>query len=399
MPTDQASLEPQNNSTTQLLSNEPADHQPLARKRNPLVFILVLLLVIIGGALAYFIYQNQLLITRLSQPNLNKQPIISPTQEPNNVYQNWQSYQIKSLGVSLKLPPEITKKNKIEENIYPGERGNIVCFSAKDKQTSWLAKPIYAGGGRCSFATFGIAANSTDFEAGQSGVFSDNAGYLIRDGQYYAKSVQNKDFLIKTELAEEITNANQVKILKITGQDVKVENMGMPGTPANPGASWLRALINLDNPNYRGLNIQMKITDELNETIFNQILDSIKLDQALQETENSWQSNKNEIGDIISQYLEAVINEDEETAMSFLTQQTKESLKGKNWLEGYGVFKIYEVLNEFHSPAEEQAFYQQETMTFAAKLYKENDQAGNQISLMFIKEDDQWKTISWYLLP
>jgi len=118
-------------------------------------------------------------------------------------------------------------------------------------------------------------------------------------------------------------------------------------------------------------------------------------------TPSDWKATKIEVVSVLEKYLEALLNEDREAAMKFLTTEIQNQVEQLDqlWPKGYGNFTTYEILNEFSSEQEEQEFYSQDQLTFSVKLYGENNKKGNLVRLLFMKEDRNWKTLTWYLFP
>lgn len=110
------------------------------------------------------------------------------------------------------------------------------------------------------------------------------------------------------------------------------------------------------------------------------------------------QNNKSLLSDAVTNYSKAIINNDRNTAMSFLTASTKELVVNKNldWPGTvYTYYKTFEVLNEFHSEQEESNFYNAESVQFDVKFYLKNDLMGKLTKILFVNENGYWKTPTW----
>jgi len=194
-----------------------------------------------------------------SSPSTSLLPSPSPVSEPTNgPISSWKSYTIKIVGLTFKLPPELapTSGNMTIQTI-PGEKG--ISFIASSDKTS----------------NFKIGTTSVDFEAGREGTFLDLQGYSFANGKYSANFVLGQSFILPNELIKEV-NGDGLKLLEITGKDhTSGEYLGpIEGTP---GDGSIGALINIpNNKTYRGVAVEMNLSDNLTVRLFDQILSTFK---------------------------------------------------------------------------------------------------------------------------
>lgn len=85
-----------------------------------------------------------------------------------------QVFNFTDLGVSVELPIRLMKNINLVEVDTSGEIGLQRCWYLEGK-TSQLVKSVNAGGGPCGQldAVLWFGSNSTDYDAGRSGGFSD----------------------------------------------------------------------------------------------------------------------------------------------------------------------------------------------------------------------------------
>ena len=187
--------------------------------------------------------------------------------------EDWQTVQVKGLGLELKIPPKLSKVGNLKEEVIPGEQGTQFCVKFAEK-TAFLVGTVFAGGGACYVEPFGLGTTSVDYSQGRGAGFTDLQGYEVKDRKYFAKLNLDKTFEIPLNLAEEITNSSGVKILKIKGKD---NEQGQPGPiPGTPGNGKVGALINLNNPKYKGVTVELTLSEDLTKEDFDQILTTFK---------------------------------------------------------------------------------------------------------------------------
>jgi hypothetical protein len=158
-----------------------------------------------------------------------------------------------------------------------GNKGKQICLSFIPLETGLnLVKSVLAGGGACS-GTFAIGSTSKDYEEGREGGFGDYHGYRKVGDKYYAIFVGGTESELDSSDVTEITTANGIKALVITGRDsVQTVERGMEPKPGNPGEGYMGALINKDISPYIGFNVQMKLSNQLTKELFTQILSTFK---------------------------------------------------------------------------------------------------------------------------
>lgn len=275
-------MENQNNATdqnTQQIEQNPVSQPiitPEKPKMNYLMIggIIVACLVFFGFGGYYLGKQSsnsqkyadgQPLPTQSTQNNPSTIPL--PTSETSN---GLKSYSIKSLGLEYQLPPSLSKFGNLTDETIPGEKGNQFCITFPRK-TSWLVKTVYAGGAHCPIVHFGFGTTSIDYEAGRSGGFTDFQGFEITNGKYYGRFPGNKTFEIPSDIVEEVKNPNGITLLKIRGK--KYEKGPSPFVYEGS----IGALVNIaNNPNYRGIAIQLELSEGYTEKEFDKILSSLK---------------------------------------------------------------------------------------------------------------------------
>lgn len=195
----------------------------------------------------------------------------------NDVTKDWQTYTLSKINLEIKLPPELSRLGNLKEEIIAGEKGTVFCASFPAK-ISLLVKNVYAGGMGCNVYTFGIGGTSFDFEAGRSSFFTDYQGFVIEDGKYLAKFVGGQKVEIRKDLVKEITNRYGVKILRVIGRKQSDPESPFP-VPGTPGEGWVGAFVNIPgNVGYSGIVVQMKLEDDLNIDLFDQILSTFRFD-------------------------------------------------------------------------------------------------------------------------
>lgn len=208
----------------------------------------------------------------------------SPTPKSSTISVNtsdWKTVNLKTVHLEFKLSPQLSKLGELKEEVVEGGKGTEYCvrFPAK---TSWLVKTVYAGGGCFSDnpAKFRLGTTSVDYEAGRSGAFTDYQGFEVKDGKYYAKFVQGKTTDIPSDLVQEISNSNGLKIIKIKGDSPPTPGYEM-GYPlfGSLGKGWIGALINLNGTTYTGIALQMELDQDLTENMFDQMLSTFKSTQ------------------------------------------------------------------------------------------------------------------------
>lgn len=201
----------------------------------------------------------------IPQPTTNEQIIPSPTPTTiNDATANWQTYTIKSLGLTYKLPPAITALGDFQEYVVPGQQGTQIFISTENSKVT-------------SDKKFLMGTTSVDYMAGRGGMFIDLQGFTKENGKYYAKFVDNKRFDLANDLVSEAVNTNGLQIIKIRGKsfDTGTEGEGLP-LAGTPGQGHIGALININKPPYQGLAVDMTLNQDITEQLFDQILSTFK---------------------------------------------------------------------------------------------------------------------------
>lgn len=254
--------------------------QPVQISEKPkisyLVFAISSVLLLAVGFTGGYLFKNKADIkpSYVTQSNPTNYPTVTPTikpTEPPNISPSTSgTYLIKQINLQYALPSSLSKLGAMNEQVIPGEKGNQLCVTFPQK-TSWLVKTVYAGSAHCPIVHFGFGTTSLDFEAGRSGGFTDLQGFEKRDGKYYAKTVFNKTFEIPSDIVEEVVNPNGIAILKVKG---KKYDEG-PSPLVYDGS--VGALINVaNNSTYRGVAIELDLSEGYTEKEFDQILSSLK---------------------------------------------------------------------------------------------------------------------------
>jgi hypothetical protein len=229
---------------------------------------------LVFGFGGYFLGKQSLIQTTSQNqptPTENSDSIVNPTSLPM-VSPSTTGSLIKQIGLQYTLPSSLNKFGVMTEQIIPGEKGNQLCLTFPQK-TSWLVKTVHAGGAHCPIVHFGFGTTSINFEAGRSGGFTDFQGFEIVDGKYFGVFPLGKLIEIPTDIMEVIKNPNGITIVKING---KKYDVGGGMTPFLYEGS-VGALINVsNNSNYRGITLQLELTDGSTDQEFDQILSSLK---------------------------------------------------------------------------------------------------------------------------
>lgn len=188
-------------------------------------------------------------------------------QSQTNETANWKTYTIKSLGIAYRLPPEITMYGEMKENINPGQEGTQIYITTENTKVT-SDKYLLMG------------TTSTDYMAGRGGMFIDLQGFTKVNDTYYAKFVNTQKFEIPSDLVSEVINPNGIQVIKVKGENFGrgSETEGLP-LAGSPGKGYIGAIININKPPYQGLALQMTLTEDLTEKLFDQILSTFKLVQ------------------------------------------------------------------------------------------------------------------------
>ena len=261
---------------------------PLAAKTSWTIPLILILALFSLGISAYLFWQNQQLRQQLASiqaqtptstmPSPSPVLAASPTPDPTI---DWQTYSDTILKIEYKLPKGLGLLEMSGQEVN-GDTGTQYCLIYQGEVSLIKIAKAYAATGPCGGGKFNFGTVSKDYSAGRDGGFGDMSGYFVDNGQFFARFVNGGKYLLPGYLVEEKTNPYGVKYLKITGEskltDYGGEQMKLP-TLGTPGKGWLGALVNLDNDRYAGFNLSLQIDSKTDEVIFDQILDTFRLNQ------------------------------------------------------------------------------------------------------------------------
>jgi hypothetical protein len=210
---------------------------------------------LIGG----LILGNQNSKKQLSTTINSEQIKIQTNQIPDNP-NNWKVYQLKNLGLEIKLPDKLSNQGEWKEFKIKNEKGTITCFSNKTPSSI------------CEGKVLTIGSSSSNYKNGKNIMFTELQGFNTENEIYSVKISQNNLISLKNLKVKEFPNVNGLKILKIIGTSIN----DTP-TPGTPGEGYLGAIVNTNNSKYPGLSIQYSIEEsDLTEYEFDQIINSIE---------------------------------------------------------------------------------------------------------------------------
>lgn len=224
-------------------------------KKSLLLMIVIHLIAV--AVLGYFVYQNMQLKKQIAQPQPAPTAFITSTALPTtDPTANWKTYQISQLKMSLKMPPQV---NPSEELNFTTSQGNYYWNDAPSSLTK-----LYA------------TSTKSTFEGGFSYLYGC-VGYKKSEVGYKFLTYTNAEIDMSSKLTEEMVNQNQVKYLVVKSDPNQIiEGMPPLGIVEN---GYIAAIINTNNAEYPALVIQMKLSDNNTESIFNQVLSTFKLTQ------------------------------------------------------------------------------------------------------------------------
>lgn len=256
---------------TQQIGQNPVSHPVQIPKKPKLNYWMisagVLVLLVVGFTGGYiFRSKSEKQLPYTSQPAVTEQP---------NGTSNWLTYSLKTVDLEFKLPPIFNSYGEMKEEIKPGEKGTQLCMTFAKKTSFILVKPIFAGGGFCMINYFGFGTVSPDYEAGREGGFTDLLGFTIENGKYYFRQNFNRKFEIPSNLVKKVRNQYGVQILKITGKNSTTGEWQGP-IAGTPGDGRIGALVNTTNTVYPGVAIEMELSGNLTEVVFDQILSTLR---------------------------------------------------------------------------------------------------------------------------
>jgi hypothetical protein len=177
----------------------------------------------------------------------------------------WKTHTLAAVGLQFKLPPFFNNLGEMKEEVKPATRGTSLCL-AFTREESLLPKPT-SGSSSCIINHFTIGTTSVDFNKEEKPEFIQLQGFKVEEEKYYAKFL-DKEFAIPAFLVQKIVNPYQVEILVIRG----TESEWYGSLSGVPRSKMVGALININNPTYPGLAVEMALSADLTEELFDQIL-------------------------------------------------------------------------------------------------------------------------------
>jgi len=346
---------------------------PLKPKTGLVVGLILLFLSAIGAA-GYFGYQywqlRQAQLETTEVPIENSQPELA--EDPTA---DWLTYTSEKYGYEIKYPKEASIYTTTKELFgIPTDKDGVPLdnelkqFNTFDQKIEYLYQKygedicliIHYKGGRVVISS--PANNNPRYViCGSTGIGVDTVEVeqeIVVDGKKYLASGRKAD--ISTETPHEFF------VIHLEG-----------GTKIEFGSNF--------DSNYT-FNEYLSVKDELIKIL---------------KTYKNQINNKEVFVSAVSNYLQALIDQDENTAKSYLTQPVQDSgeVPFGGWVSMYTNYKTYETLNEFHSNQEEQDFYNQDKINLTIKMYSGNDPRGEKAEMLWVKENGQWKTLTWYLFP
>lgn len=236
-------------------------------KPNLLVILLIIVEVVTLLIAGYFAYQfSQLKKQLVTQPTPT--PIsnsVLPTTSPTasglvsptpDVTANWKTYQLSQLKMNFKMPQQL---NPSEE----------LSFTTSQNNLYWNDSPS-------SLTRLSATSTKSTFEGGFSYLYGC-VGYKKSGAGYKFLTYTNAEIDMSSELTKEMVNQNQVKYL-VVKSDPNQTIEGMPPLGITE-KGYIAAIINTNNSEYPALVIQMKLSSNNTESIFNQVLSTFKFTQ------------------------------------------------------------------------------------------------------------------------
>jgi hypothetical protein len=182
---------------------------------------------------------------------------------------NWKQYKLSALNLSFKLPPQISDlTGSVIEQVTTPKTGGAYTGSAYQAMFTYKNNLL-----------FEVSADSFDFTAGRSIIFSDLSGYSVGNNSYTTKYHSDNGYrsvaIPSKSIVGEITNSNGVHILRVKG--VGSTDANKPYDPLYMNKDTLGALINTQNPTYPGIAVFMMKNSTLTQEVFDQILSTFTL--------------------------------------------------------------------------------------------------------------------------
>lgn len=195
------------------------------------------------------------------------------------------SYRNRDLGIEFVLPKQMGL-TKLGVGIveYPSNLVYLCLTSEASMPNNYTLCRSVNSFAINAVITNGVTESGPDFEVIQK--------YDTKNGKYYcvygdAKDKNcligaypgNQNINISSNNITELKNPQGINILRIVGDeaysDLLQHTISYAGVPKK---GYIGAIVNLpNNPNYSGFTIQIKLSDNLTEKVFDQILDSIKI--------------------------------------------------------------------------------------------------------------------------
>lgn len=265
-----------------------------SQKGSVLVLVLGSLAVLLAAGMAYFYYQNQQLIKKTPltweeciKISGSKQLMIYPgicvapdgrqvTQtlsedekkniQPPDETANWKTYRSQVANFEFKYP-EAYAINENENAPGPASTGYKFNVS------------LYLNGKGTGFKIGGV---TSDFSQGRGGMLTDTQGYVDKDGQFYCTFLNYVSPIQKGVNVTKLKNENGVEMLLIKGKDFQAKQLSeemLQYSCSNPPPNYTLVLINLNDPKYKGLGIEMDNSSlYLTSKQFDQILSTFRFD-------------------------------------------------------------------------------------------------------------------------
>jgi hypothetical protein len=256
-------MEIKNNSVDQIVRKAP---KPVFKPINFLigfVFISSIFAFIIGGVILGREKSSQ----QNSTTELKEQIKIKSSDIPNQ--NNWNTYKISPAKFEFKLPESLAKQGGWQVYEIKGQTGSVVCFS-RTKPSAKITK--------CGDSDIVIQGDSLNFNKPTDAGFGDLQGFTQKNGIYFTKLPNGEDFSLASVKLREMKNENGVEILKILGENYKEGAAKDHPIVGTPGEGYLGAVILTKNSKYPYLTIQIKLNENVSELEFDQMLESLKLE-------------------------------------------------------------------------------------------------------------------------
>lgn len=266
------------------IENPPSITPQRSPAKGSVPLLLTIALMIVSAVIGY--YAAILKTTKSDQTETTYlvEATPTPTASPDAMYKDSvitpsdsNVYTVPALKLQFQLPESFKKYGEFREIVFPGESGMQICATFETK-TSFLVEQAYAGSGGCVANKFGVGTTSVDFSAGREGTFGDLQGFIFKNNAYYAQAPLEKEWQIPSNLVTELENSAGLEIIKVKGANIYSDVMEMElDVTGTPGEGKIGALVNTNDSNYPGFTLEMELSEELTEEVFDQILSTIKI--------------------------------------------------------------------------------------------------------------------------